>query len=212
MIARFLVAAAALACATQASAEHLYPRDECATIEGADAFRMGMVTAVANRNLELLRPHISDDILLDFGGGSGWEELATRLEERELWLALDEVLSLGCAANDTSESGEEGFSMPWVWNQDTGAEDPFNSLLAKGWKVPMRTEGRADAPLVRHLNWEMVELAQDWQGDEEYLRVRTRKGEEGYVAMRELRHELDYRMIVERREGRWQVTAFIAGD
>ena len=208
MIARLLIAAAAVGCATQASAEHLYPRDECSRIEGADAFRMGMVTAVANRDLDLLRPHISDEILLDFGGGSGWEELTARLEERELWLAMDEVLSLGCAANGDGE----GFSMPWIWNQDTGAEDPLNSLLAKGWDVPMRTEARADAPVVTTLNWEMVEMAQDWQGDEEFLRVRTRRGKEGYVAVSQLRHELDYRMIVEQREGRWQVTVFIAGD
>lgn len=207
MITRCLIAAAALLSATQTHAEHLYPRDECSGLDGADQFRMALVTAVANRNADLLRPLVDPQVNLDFGGGSGWDLLNQRLEERDLWVKLDDVLSLGCAPSEGPS-----MVMPWVWEQDFGIEDPFSAMLTRGDAVPLRSAPGAEARLIRNMRWEAVQLVQEWQGDEDYLRVRTKKGEVGYAPANLLRHQLEYRLIASRADGRWEVTTFIAGD
>ncbi|WP_284124714.1 SH3 domain-containing protein [Parerythrobacter aestuarii] len=202
-----MLAAAMLGVAPQAQAEHLYPRDECAKLEGFEAFRMQLVTAVANRDAEMLRPVFSEETLLDFGGGSGWETLSERLTERDLWGELDKVLRLGCAS-----SGDGEIAMPWAWSQDYGIEDAFSAWLTLGDAVPLREAPSADAPMIRSMRWEAVEQLGDWQGDEEFIKVRTKSGEEGYAAVAQMRHQLDYRLLASREDGRWQVTVFVAGD
>lgn len=202
-----MLGAAALVLSAQAQAEHLYPRDECAKLDGVAQFRMALVTAVANRDAEMLRPLVSPQVHLDFGGGSGWETLEERLTDRDLWSELDKVLRLGCASSDDGE-----IAMPWAWSQDYGIEDPFSAWLTLGDAVPLRESASADAPVIRTMRWEAVEQQGGWQGDEEFIKVRTKTGEEGYAPVAQMRHQLDYRLIASRESGRWQVIVFIAGD
>jgi len=44
------------------------------------------------------------------------------------------------------------------------------------------------------------------------MKVRTPKGRVGFVPREQMRGLLDYRLIAQRVDGRWQVTAFVAGD
>ncbi len=197
--------------ATPASAEHLYPRNECTHLEGVDAFRMTLSTAVANRNAEMLQSIVDPDIMLDFGGGSGWEEFRARLEseQRGLWGELQKTIALGCAADSDFE-----MAFPWLWSQNLGTDDPFSAFVSLGTKVPLRSEPRANAPLVRYLNWEVVTLTGPYNPDQTYLEVSTRTGDKGFVLFDQLRSEIDYRLLVFRDEesGAWRITHFIAGD
>ncbi len=204
-----IVAIAVLA--SPASAEHLYPRDECSNLEGASAFRMTLVTAVANRNAEMLKPIVDPDIMLDFGGGSGWEEFRSRLdsEQSSLWIELQKTVALGCGAYSETE-----FAFPWQWTQDLGTDDPFSAFVSLGTEVPLRSEPREAAPIIRPLNWEVVTLTGPYNLDQRFLEVKTRTGDKGYVRFEQLRSEIDYRLLVSRDEasGTWRITHFIAGD
>jgi len=200
-----------LAWAQPATAEHLAPRDECSRLPGVDQFRMVLVTAIANRNVEMLEPLVDPRIDLDFGGGFGWDLMRERLQsdERELWAKLEETVSLGCGTYSDTE-----FAFPWLWTQDLGTDDPFSAFVTLGSDVPLRSEPRKDAPIVRGLNWEVVTLTGPYNLDQNYLTVTTRTGDDGYVLFEQLRSELDYRLIVVRDEAtqEWRIKAFIAGD
>lgn len=203
-----LAFAGVIALAGPVQAQDLAPRNECGSIPGADAFRMALATAVANRDVAMLRPLVSEEVLLDFGGGSGWEELASRLTERDLWSELDEVLALGCASDGAGE-----LYMPSAWGEDFGIDDPFAAWLVVGEGVPLLAEDRGDAPVIRRMGWEAIEQLGTWQGDEEFIRVRTKNGTEGWAPVANLRHQLDYRLLAGKDDsGAWQITAFIAGD
>ena len=201
-------AAGALALSSPVQAQDLAPRNECGSLPGADAFRMTLATAVANRDAAMLRPLISEQVLLDFGGGSGWEELAQRLTERDLWSELDKVLSLGCGSDGAGE-----LYMPSAWGEDFGIDDPFAAWLVLGEDVPLLAEDRANARVIRRMGWAAIEQLGTWQGNEEFIRVRTKDGTEGWAPVANLRHQLDYRLIASRgADGRYAISTFIAGD
>ncbi len=206
-----LAALAALTIAAPTSAEHLYPRNECRSLPGADKFQMRLVTAVANRNADMLKPLVDDEILLDFGGGTGWDLLSERLEtgEYDLWNELDKTIRLGCAV-----AYQGSMAMPYYWPQDLGFEDPYSTYVVIGDDVPLLAEPREDARRLRLLNWESVEMpqTQPYEDGQRFVQIRTRAGEAGYAELARMRSQIDFRMIVESREGEWRITTFVAGD
>lgn len=203
-----LAAVCALLLAAPVHAQNFAPRDECGGLQGIEQFRMQLVTAVANRNADMLEPLVDPDIHLDFGGGSGWEQMSMLLhsEEQALWESLAEVLALGCA------SSEYGLSMPWVWTQDLGFEDAYTTYLVRGADVPLRSSPEDEAAILRRLDWEAVSLLSDWSNEDRYARVRTADGDRGFVPWDVLRSQIDYRLLASRQDDRWQITVFIAGD
>jgi len=210
-IAVFAGFASALVLIAPAHAEHLAPRNDCRHLAGFEQFERALVTAVANRYTPMLKPIVDPNVHLDFGGGSGWDELVRRLDdpERNLWSELSKVLALGCGS-----TAEDELSYPWLWSQDLGIDDPFSSFVALGDAVPLRKEPSSDAPILRNLNWEAVRLIGPYNGDQTFLQVRTRRGETGFVAFDRLRAEIDYRLLAVRNKqtSTWQVTNFVAGD
>ncbi|MFL0357220.1 hypothetical protein ACI5KX_12165 [Erythrobacter sp. GH1-10] len=205
-----LAVVAALAFAVPAHAEHLYPRNACGELEGADDFRMALVTAVANRNADMLEPLVHPQILLDFGGGAGWDELRARLKatDYDLWAELDEVTRLGCAVGY-----EDAIVMPYYWSQDLGFDDPFSTYVVMGGDVPLYSEPDENARLIDRLGWESIMVRMELEEPGQiYAPVRTRDGKEGFMKYEQIRSQIDYRLIAERREGRWVITTFVAGD
>ncbi len=206
-----LGALAALAIATPASAEHLCPRNDCGSLPGADKFQMRLVTAVANRNADMLKPLVDDEILLDFGGGTGWDLLSARLEsgEYDLWTEMDKVIRLGCAP-----AYQGSMAMPYYWSKDLGFDDGYSTYIVIGDDVPLLAEPREDARRLRLLDWESVEVpqTQPYEDGQRFVRINTRAGEAGYAELARMRSQIDFRMIVERREGEWKITTFVAGD
>ena len=174
---------------------------------------MQLITAVANRDAELLRPLVDDNILLDFGGGSGWEEMLGRLDQDEnsLWTDLDEVVRLGCAPD-----GDDRISMPYYWTQSFDGLDPYGTYIITGDNVPFYT-ARAGQETIRRLNWEAVELIAYFErtsedAESQRVEIRARDGRRGFVDRNSLRALIDYRLLAVRKGDRWVITVFVAGD
>ncbi|QKG70066.1 hypothetical protein [Erythrobacter mangrovi] len=209
-----MLATMALALATAASARNLAPRDECAAIAGAEAFRMALATAVANRDEAMLLPLFAPDVLLDFGGGSGRELLRERLNDPEyrLWEELDDLQRLGCA-----KGSDGGITMPWLWAQDLDEDDAFAVLYVTGANVPVY-RGRTGDEVVTRLSWSLVGWSAFLDQEEEAEgatrgAVRLADGTTGYMCRHTVRSLLDFRLIVERMDdGQLLARAFVAGD
>ena len=184
------------------------PRDECGAVEGAARFRERLAAAVEARDADALVALAAEDIELDFGGGAGSAELRARLADEDggLWDELDALMALGCAAND-----EGGITIPWYFAQDMGEVDPFAAFLVTGEDVPVLTAPSVSADRLDKVSWDLVELG-SYQPEKPFQEIKVADGGTGFIATDKLRSLVDYRLIASSRNGRWRITAFIAGD
>ncbi len=185
------------------------PKDECAPVEGAQEFRLKLAEAVLARDADAFAALAAPDIKLDFGGGAGRDELLKRLADKEynLWQALQNLLPLGCSVN-----GHSGMTMPWYFAQDFGDRDPYMLLMVRGEGVPMLAEPRAGAKVLKTFDWNIVELQESTDEGSPFAKVHDYSGTAGYMAWDRLRALVDYRLIAEKRDGSWALSAFVAGD
>ncbi|UAB79405.1 hypothetical protein INR77_06965 [Erythrobacter sp. SCSIO 43205] len=205
---------AAFALSAPVQAEHLAPRNECAKLTGASDFVRTLTTAVANRNAEMLRGIVDENIVLDFGGGSGWNEMQGRLlsPDYNLWAELDAVLRLGCGAYD---DGSIAMPLYWVKPMPDGYES-YGTYIVTGSKVPLYSAQTAGA-VFTHLDWEAVELVAYLESvelgeDPALVEIRRADGTRGFADRALLRSLVDYRLLAAAEDGAWRITHFIAGD
>ncbi|QKG70067.1 hypothetical protein [Erythrobacter mangrovi] len=193
--------------ATPASAESIPPRDECGDIPGADAFRMTLATAVANRNEAMLVPLFAPNVKFhdDFGHAALRERLPH--PDYRLWEELDALLQLGCGGTANE------LYVPWVGDQGFVMENPSVELLAVGSAIPLRSAPSETALVLRYLNWEVVRWNSEWETTMAHDFAQVTIGSMvGYVLESQLRSEFHYHMSVSRIDGRWQVTSLVDGE
>lgn len=197
--------------APEPSQSRFAPRDRCGEVAGAAEFLAKLESAVKARDADALAALAAEDILLDFGGGSGRALLRQRLSDPDyhLWIELERLLPLGCAP-----SAEGGITLPYYFAQDFGEIDPYATYIALGRKVPLYAKAEGDA-VVRYLDWEPVTLAEFPDASEEEgprSEVVLSDKERGFVERSQLRSLIDYRILAGPTERGWRMRVFIAGD
>lgn len=185
------------------------PRDDCSKQAGWSEFHKRLADAVTRRDADLLVSLTAPDVHLDFGGGSGTEELRKRLDapNYHLWDELAKVLPLGCAFADGSAA------MPWIFLNAPATADPYETMWVTGSGVPLREAGSASARQVGSLDWSIVAVGAYTELNPKFLKVTDAERKlTGYVDAWSLRSLIDYRLVAEAKDGKWRITAFIAGD
>lgn len=200
------------------------PRNECSDLPGADAFLAALTAAAELRDTDVLVALAANDVKLGFGGEDGAAQLRRNLDAdgSTMWADLGRVLTLGCAANS-----QGGITMPWYFAQETSL-DPFESMIVTGKNVSLRATAAADAEVLAEVSWDEVQLLQDSQGRTRFggdledpqsgwanVRLQGAEGAEpveGFIRVSKLRSVVDYRLIASSRNGRWRITALLAGD
>lgn len=184
------------------------PRDTCGDLQGADEFRQNLAEAVRLRDADAFVALAAEDIKLDFGGGSGRAELRQRLtgDDWNLWQELDELLALGCVVNK-----QGGLTIPWYFEQRIAGVDPMAGMIVTGEDVPLRTSPEEEGTPLRTISWDVVEIG-SLRPDDTYQQVTTTEGEQGFIATDKLRSLIDYRLSATRRNNRWSIVSFVAGD
>ncbi len=189
------------------------PRDECRDLPGASEFLASLESAVEARDADALLALVAEDVRLDFGGGSGRSELRQRLasEDYNLWTELEEIVALGCASEDSSM-----ITLPWYFAQDFRV-DPYMGALVVGEDIPLRAAPADDADVLARISWDAVEALPVDRVDSNYEQFRwtdPESGDEltGFIHVDSLRSLIDYRIGATRRNQRWSIVFFIAGD
>jgi hypothetical protein len=185
----------------------LPPVDQCRSDARFTAFRTRLKQIVAKRDRAAFLALLAPDVLVNFGGGTGrkafedeWKFDPT--EYGNLWDQLGIMLKMGCARDGGSRiipslpmQVEQDFAEEWVvvlpgakLYRETGVEsaDPGT----EPWAVAVVTSRESDT----------------------LTGVRLPDGREGFIADDRVYEPIGYRMIVEKRAGRWLITAFVAGD
>ena len=188
------------------------PADECAADRDFAAFRARLLDVLARRDALQLREMVAQDVFYSFGGSDGRDAFFAHWGLNEpassaLWTELAGVLMLGCARRGTEMVAPYAFAN---WPEFNGVGMSF--LARPGAGLYERPSVEADP--VTTLAWHVVEALPQGEGVPEsaWRRVRLADGRVGYIRDAELRSDIDYRAIFERRGGRWLLTTFVAGD
>lgn len=202
----FLIATA-VAAATPA---RLPPVDRCQGDAGFDQFRASLSDAVARKDPAALQQLAAEDIRSSFGGDGGWEEFAATWSLNEpdksrLWKQLQSVMALGCAR---TEAGGRVF--PGMFEEMGDDADPFDLLVVRPGAA-LRSGPDKNAPVAATLDWTVTAVVEN-PAPGQWVKVQVPGGPSGWVETDLTISPIDYRLVSELREGRWQVTAFVAGD
>jgi hypothetical protein len=184
------------------------PRDECGKLPGAREFREKLAAAVLARDADGIAALAAPEVKLGFGGDDGRARLLAKLKEpdSEVMRELGVLLSYGCANRDG------GMTMPWHFAQDAGDVDGYDAMVVTGADVPMLATGDANAAVRKRLSWDLVELSAGLHSERPFQQVKAADGTQGYVATDRLRSLLDYRLLADRENGEWRISAILAGD
>jgi hypothetical protein len=204
-----LIAAVLLAAAAPEATLRLPPVDRCSAEPGVAAFMTQLKAAVVKRDPALLMPLIADDVTVDFGGSYGRDAFKAHWEldkpaESGLWEALTDALSLGCVAAGAT------LVAPSLSEQIDDPRDPFLLWLAQPGAL-LKASPSAVAATVATIDWHLVEEDSE-RNSGDWIAVKLADGRRGFVDSSQLRSPFDYRAVLEKRDGRWLITAFVAGD
>jgi hypothetical protein len=205
-----ILALLALAGPPHAFPPTLPPVEQCAQDRGFATFRAQLRRSVSNRDRKALLSLLAPDVLVNFGGASGRDAFADEwsfdpTELGNVWSQLETMLHLGCAR---SEKARVIPSMSMQVESD-GDGDWFDQVvILPGARLYKETGTESANPAT--VPWTLA-LVTSRAGDL-VTGVRLPDGREGYISDQLVYSPLDYRMVIEKRAGRWTITAFVGGD
>ena len=219
---------ATLSPAAHAQEVKLYPVDEASRDPSFKRFRDRLIAAVKKRDRKFLLSIVHPQILYSFGGDSNvkgfveyWDLNAPK---SKLWSVLLTVLSLG--GSFVKENGQKAFYAPYVssrWETIEGKLprdlDDFCCGAVIGSNVRMHGEPDATTPVLALLSYDVVQVNYEASAPEDtsaeesvWVKIKTLKGQEGYVSGKQFRSPTDYRATFKKVKGKWVMTCLVAGD
>jgi hypothetical protein len=188
----------------------LPPIEQCSGDRGFVNFRSALRVAVARRNRAALIGMLAPDVMVSFGGDSGRDAFAklwsfNPKEYGNVWDQLETMLKLGCTNSDKIRM------IPSLSSQldQYGADEAFEMRLILPGARLFKTPGNVHtaAPVQA---WSLAKATN--AGGDLWTGVKLVDGREGFISDDNLYEPLGYRMLVEKRQGKWMITAFVAGD
>ena len=205
-----MLTALMLALAAAGAPLKLPPVDQCSRDASFKAFHSSLKQAVAKRNGAAFMKLVAPKVLVNFGGDSGHAAFVKQWEvgsaKSELWKQFDAILPLGCARVDTARVIP---SLAGQFESDQD-EDVFDLAVVVSAGAKLRKTSAADSAAIATLTWDVVRPTAN-EGETQ-TKVRLKDGREGWLWAKDVRSPLDYRATIEKRKGKWMITAFVAGD
>jgi hypothetical protein len=186
-----------------------YPVDEGERDPGFAAFRDSLLRIIARRDTSALLAIVAPDVKVSFGGDDGLRGFREhwRLDDpdTELWATLDDVLRHG------GRHSAGMFVAPWTFHALPDSLDAFEHLVVRDSGVVVRERPDAASAALAVLSFDIVR-AGPYGGKSPWRAIALGDGRVGYVESSRIRSPVDYRAGFARREGRWRLVFFVAGD
>lgn len=203
-----------------AQRRRLYPVDESARDPSFRVFRNRLLQAARERDAQFISSILDPEIRNNFGGNNGVEEFRNfwnigRRDSR-FWRELIAVLELGGTFEGSGIN--RYFAAPYVFTRFPENLDAFEYGAIIGRNVRARARPETTAPVVATLTYDIVRISNEnspreaSEDEPTWVRIIAPTGRRAFVQSRHIRSPVDYRALFMRRNGRWVMTAFIAGD
>jgi len=179
---------------------------------------------VKDKNFESLKKSIAPDVLYEIESVNGLKgfiktwKLDKNPKKSDFWFEIDRILSMGSAYfNDEKTS----HVYPYLFVTFPSDYDSYEYIAVTGKKVNVRKAPDAKSPVIETVDYEIVKpmhVEPEPKNDKidgingTWIMVKTGSGKEGYIFNQFLHSPLGYRAIFEKRDGRWMMTIFLAGD
>jgi hypothetical protein len=201
-----------------AQVKKLYPSDEAAKDPTFFIFRAKLFKAIQKKDANFIYSILDKDIQSHFGGGSGLADFKQqwRLERpnSEFWSEFSTVLSLGGGFDKDNTFTAPYTTQKWPEDEDL---DEFEHAAVIEEGVRVRSEPNIRGSVIQTLSFDIVSVT-NWQNKgsrtdpRKWVEVQLTDGRKGFVSDEYLRGPVGYRAYFEKKNGRWVMTAFIAGD
>ncbi|HNV68177.1 MAG TPA: SH3 domain-containing protein [Candidatus Ozemobacteraceae bacterium] len=184
-----------------------------------------MALATRTRNFAFLEPHIDPNLRWTLGPESGiksfmrYWNLDKNPQQSIFWKELDRVLHLGGAFINNDRNR---FQAPYVSACWPDEYDGFTHAAIIADNVPLRQTPEPAGKVIGWLSYDIVRLdidqlshapRQKLQGETHpWVQVTTAQGHTGFVWGKYVRSPIDIRLMVEKIDGIWKITCFLAGD
>jgi hypothetical protein len=194
----------------------LYPYDDASRDPSFFIFRARLLEAVQQRDALYVVSLLSPDIKNSFGGNDGISEFRRYWKperpDSAFWKSMMRVLALGGSFN-----GDTTFMAPYTYSKFPDEFDAFEHGAVVGENVKVRKEPKLDGQVIGTLSYDIVKVT-DWKpvmdaGKKQgWVGVLLTGNARGYIAEPYIRSPIDYRAIFEKKNGKWQLAAFVSGD
>lgn len=197
------------------------------------AFVNQLKTAVKKQDKAFLISVLDENVKSDFGGDGGIEEFQRTWNlhkgDTSIWHHLDRVLQLGGAFDtDAIKNGEDHYMVAFPYThlidlQD--ADDYINIGVIMGKNVNIRENPNLNAKVLTQFSYDVVWFVEDgpalqktegsnpWGGPEWYLIESLDRKKRGWVNWKFVQSPLDFRLyLFKNKQGKWRISAFLAGD
>ena len=202
-----LMGQAELCTETGNTAPRLLPVDEARSRPDFFAYRTRLLAAVERRDVDATVIALHPAIRLGFDGSGGIDGFRKLVAARsDLWEELRLALSLGGRF-----SSPTAFEAPYVYGSWPNRFDSFECAAIVGRNVRLRAAPRLDAPVITLVSYPIVRLLRG-STEKQWSHVQLGDGRMGYVWHAYVRSPVDYRALFNLENGRWWMTAFVAGD
>ncbi|GHA75561.1 hypothetical protein [Pontibacter akesuensis] len=196
-----------------------------ATVKDAslNAYLTDLRQAVQTQNPEQLQQLLDPNIKTSFGGTGGWssftEQWHPENKDAEVWLLLDHLLRLGGGYPIVEDKNL--YALPYVYSKWPDSIDAFSHVAVVKDGATLREQPAVSAEGICTLD--RVVLQVDYensypQGEQapkkEWWAAQTTDGKlQGYVHHTDVYSPVGYRALLNKgRNGKWRMTALVAGD
>jgi hypothetical protein len=222
----FLITAL-LASASFAQERYVKFVDEAKKDPSFFAFREKLIAAAKKKDSQYLLSIVDPNIKNGFGGDDGINEFKSRWDfggpdNGDFWVEFLPVITNGGSFAKTggkTDAKNPIFFAPYVFQAFPADLDVFKYRVVTGKNVNLRKDGRADAPVVAVLSYNIVTVDEEnsiegrgKDGVMDWYAVETLGGKRGFVKAEYVRSAVNFRAGFEKIKGEWKMTIFVAGD
>ncbi len=206
-----------------AQERYLKPVDEGKKDSSFNVFRENLIKAVKKKDKKTLINSLDPNIKVSFGGDGGIADFKKFWEidkpSSKLWDELLKVLSNGGTFSTISGLKDKQFCAPYSFLSFPEDLDAFEHNVIFGNNVRLRSKPDLSSEIITQLSYNIVKI--DFEnsvksaGNEEvyeWYKINTLGNKTGFVSAEFVRSPIDYRACFEKKNNKWKMTAFVAGD
>jgi len=188
----------------------LRPVDEGSRRADFLEFRRRLQDAVARTDEAAVLAIVDPTVRISFGDSGGAQAFKAQVignRNEDFWREFGTILRLGgrFRANDA-------FDAPYTFSAWPENLDSFECLAITGSRVRVRAAAVLDARIVTHVDFAIVRANRPKADTPGWSGIELPDGRTGFVSSRYVRSPIDHRALFQFHDGRWWLTAYVAGD